>query len=132
LKKAAQDASIFMEQLAKLGTNGNMKGGVKDLSASLVAVRKALEAFAGQMEGLPPNAFAGIAGDLEKITIQSENTISRWDLGVELSLATVRRDLQKLDAALSKADSLLESLKEQPSGLLYQSREPADPFDRRK
>ncbi len=131
LKKAAQRASSFMDEVAKLAANGNMKGGLKDLSASLIASRKTLESLAKQMEAVPPNALAGLTQNLSGMASKGEKTISSWGQEVGQSLSSFRQELEVLDSLLDKTTGLMESLKEEPSSLLHENK-PPDPFDRRK
>ncbi len=131
LNNAARQASVFMNELAKVSTRGDMQGGLKDLSATLAATRKATEALARQLDALPPKSLANISKDVSKMFETGSSSFSRWDEQVGQSLVVLQQNLQQLGVLLNQLTSLAQSFKDQPGRLLFGNEKP-DPFRRSK
>jgi ABC-type transporter Mla subunit MlaD len=100
---------------------------IEDLSKTLAASRKSMEALARQMEGLPPNTVANLSSRLDQVLRTGEATIAGWDQETGKVLAALMQNLDQSRQVLEQLRQLVQSMRAQPQQILFHPATP-DPF----
>ncbi len=103
---------------------------IEDLSQSLAASRKTLEALAQQLEKVPPNTVANLTNRLDQVLKTGEHTLVGWDQESAKVSAALLQSLDQSKQVLEQLRQLVQSLRAQPQQILFHPITP-DPFERK-
>ena len=132
VRKTAEGAATFMEHFSRASSSGGgMDKGFKDLYATLESSRRATEALSKQLASLPPNTVSGIAKNVDSAVVSGGAAFKTLDHELLDSATILDQSLQQFKTLLIQLNGLIQTLKERPNQILFQSKEP-DPFKRNK
>ena len=128
LRRASQNAASLLEKISRAAPKERIDKGMQDLSATLASARKASDRLAKQMDSLPPGTLKKLSDQFGETLDSGGHAFSALGAKINQSGDLLERDLQQLSALIAKLNSLVQSIKEQPSRLIFPVKQPQEPF----
>jgi phospholipid/cholesterol/gamma-HCH transport system substrate-binding protein len=128
LKKASRDAAVLIDRISSAATRERVNKDMQDLTATLASARKASNQLSQQIDALPPGALKRISDKFDETLDSGGHAFSTLGTKINESAGLLEGDLQQLGILISHLNALVQSIKEQPNRLIFQGKEPQEPF----
>jgi ABC-type transporter Mla subunit MlaD len=128
LRRALRDSRAVADRLQTLvaqasppGTPEQLRRGLEDATAAAAATRRASEALAAQLDGVPVHAVADVTQQVEALAQTGQRTVGDWSREVAQSLTLLRGSVDQMNELLRELRGLTRSLQANPGRILERS-----------
>ena len=128
LKNAAQHSEALFARLSKAMSEERVDKGMQDLTATLASARKVSDQLRQQLAALPPGTLKHLSDEFDETLKSGGSAFSNLGIKINESANLLEHDLQQLGALISQLNSLVRSVKEQPSRLIFPGNQPPEPL----
>jgi phospholipid/cholesterol/gamma-HCH transport system substrate-binding protein len=128
LKKVSRDSAELIDRISSVASRERVNKSMQDFTATLASARKASDRLVQQIDALPAGTLKRLSDRFDETLDTGGHAFSILGTRVDESAGLLDRDLQQLSTLLSHLNSLVQSIKEDPSRLIFQSKQPQEPF----
>ena len=128
LRNASQQSEVLFARLSKAMSEERVNKGMQDLTATLASARKVSDQLRAQLTALPPGTLKQLSDQFGETLKSGGSVFSNLGTQINESADLLDHDLQQLGALISQLNSLVQSIKEQPSRLIFPGKQPPEPL----